>query len=116
MYFWLAGLGENNRPIALIGHSLGGLIIDCVRVKAQKMGAEWPHQLKAIVRFGVPTLGAKLADVVGWLPGETSLCFKFFSLCNFLLVYTSLADLVSLFCYSSSLAFSVRLVQGPLSY
>lgn len=65
----LGRVWENQRPVALLGHSLGSLIIDAVCVAAHDQSNAWLGQLKATVRFGVPVLGSQHALLSSWIPG-----------------------------------------------
>lgn len=52
--------------IALIGHSLGGLIARSAAHQAQAAGQAWVQHLRHIVGLGTPHLGAPLERFVNW--------------------------------------------------
>ncbi len=50
--------------IALIGHSMGGLVARSAAYKAQKAGMAWPLRIKHVICLGTPHLGAPLEQWV----------------------------------------------------
>jgi pimeloyl-ACP methyl ester carboxylesterase len=54
------------REIALIGHSLGGLVARSAAHQADKLGHEWLGPLRHIVGLGAPHLGAPLERFANW--------------------------------------------------
>ena len=50
--------------IALIGHSMGGLVARSAGHQAAEVGMEWVHDLRWIVSLGTPHMGAPLAQAV----------------------------------------------------
>jgi hypothetical protein len=66
-----AAMGENERGVVVISHSLGGLLLDQMRVSAKISGRHhWVNSLRATIRFGVPTLGAEVSKLANWLPSK----------------------------------------------
>lgn len=52
--------------IALVGHSLGGLIARSAAHQADELGYDWIEPLRHIVGLGTPHLGAPLERFVNW--------------------------------------------------
>lgn len=52
------------KEIALIGHSMGGLVARSTAYKAQKANMGWPAKLAQVICLGTPHLGAPLEQIV----------------------------------------------------
>ncbi|MEO9138527.1 MAG: hypothetical protein ABI345_05610 [Jatrophihabitans sp.] len=52
--------------IAIVGHSLGGLVARSAAHHADELGHRWRHQLRHIVGLGTPHLGAPLERFANW--------------------------------------------------
>jgi hypothetical protein len=52
--------------IAIVGHSLGGLVARSAAHQADRRGHAWRHQLRHVVGLGAPHLGAPLERAVNW--------------------------------------------------
>jgi pimeloyl-ACP methyl ester carboxylesterase len=52
--------------LALVGHSLGGLIIRSAAHQGDKLGHQWIKPLRHVVGLGTPHLGAPLERFVNW--------------------------------------------------
>jgi pimeloyl-ACP methyl ester carboxylesterase len=66
---WPAEVGE----IALVGHSMGGLVARSACHYAERDGHRWPDRLRHVFCLGTPHLGApleKAANVFGWALGR----------------------------------------------
>jgi pimeloyl-ACP methyl ester carboxylesterase len=50
--------------IALLGHSMGGLVARSAGYQAAERGMEWMHKVRRIVSLGTPHMGAPLAQAV----------------------------------------------------
>ena len=57
------------REIALIGHSMGGLVARSACHQAAEHGHRWPGSVGHVVSLGTPHMGAPLAQAVHWLTG-----------------------------------------------
>ncbi|MFO8232421.1 MAG: hypothetical protein R6U20_07125 [Longimonas sp.] len=53
--------------LALIGHSMGGLVARSALHYATEQGLRWPHQLTTLVCLGAPHHGAPLERGGGWI-------------------------------------------------
>ncbi|MCK9248691.1 MAG: alpha/beta hydrolase [Solirubrobacteraceae bacterium] len=61
------------RELALIGHSLGGLVARSACAEGVAAGHHWPSRVRQVVLLGSPNLGANLerwASTASWLAGR----------------------------------------------
>jgi pimeloyl-ACP methyl ester carboxylesterase len=63
----LAGWPVAPESIALIGHSMGGLVARSACHQAAAADAEWVAQVRHVVSLGTPHMGAPLAQAAHWL-------------------------------------------------
>jgi pimeloyl-ACP methyl ester carboxylesterase len=63
----LAGWPVAPESIALIGHSMGGLVARGACHQAAAADAEWVAQVRHVVSLGTPHMGAPLAQAAHWL-------------------------------------------------
>jgi pimeloyl-ACP methyl ester carboxylesterase len=54
------------REIALVGHSLGGLVVRSAAHQAEAMQSKWIEPLRHVVGLGTPHLGAPLERFANW--------------------------------------------------
>jgi pimeloyl-ACP methyl ester carboxylesterase len=54
------------REIALVGHSLGGLVARSAAHQADRLGHAWVGKLRHVVGLGAPNLGAPLEQLANW--------------------------------------------------
>lgn len=52
--------------VAIVGHSLGGLVARSAARHGDDLGHQWRHQLRHIVGLGTPHLGAPLERFTNW--------------------------------------------------
>lgn len=55
------------QELAVVAHSMGGLVMRSAVQAAQHDGLRWPHQLKRIVFLGTPHHGAPLEQAGNWV-------------------------------------------------
>ncbi|HEY2637361.1 MAG TPA: hypothetical protein VGI54_08250 [Solirubrobacteraceae bacterium] len=54
------------REIALVGHSMGGLVVRSAGCRADERDARWVRAVRHVVSLGSPHMGAPLAQAVHW--------------------------------------------------
>jgi pimeloyl-ACP methyl ester carboxylesterase len=50
--------------IALVGHSMGGLVSRSAAYQATEAGMDWPHDVRKVISLGSPHMGAPLEQAV----------------------------------------------------
>jgi len=50
--------------VALVGHSMGGLISRSAAYQAAEAGMDWPHEVRHVISLGSPHMGAPLEQAV----------------------------------------------------
>ncbi|MEK8046732.1 lipase family alpha/beta hydrolase [Ideonella margarita] len=74
--------------VALLGHSMGGLVLRSALQQAQAAGMAWPAQVRQLVCLGTPHHGAPLEQAGSWV-------HQALSLSPYLMPFTRLAGLRS---------------------
>jgi len=62
----VAAWPEPVTEMALVGHSLGGLVARSAAHQADELGYAWRHALRHVVGLGAPHLGAPLERLTNW--------------------------------------------------